>query len=94
MIIRCDWLFKYVLKGYAGITLIPFIIVKVDADDKTVYHERVHLAQQARAFIVWFYVRYVAEYLWLLAIHGDGDKAYKNISYEVEARKLTKDHYV
>lgn len=89
VIIRNNWLFKKVLKGYSGITLWPFVIVKKNASEKMLRHEAEHMRQQVRGLLVGFYLRYGAEYLWG-RIKGNGHgQAYRDISYERAARKAS-----
>jgi len=80
---------KYLVpKGYIGITLYPFIIVR----DKQLLqhplllnHERIHLRQQAELLILPFYIWYMAEYLIRLVMYKNKKQAYRNISFEREA---------
>lgn len=73
-------------KGYAAITIFPFIFVDKTSDKWTnkyrrevlLNHERIHLAQQLEMFVIPFYVKYIYEYF---------KKGYRNISFEKEARE-------
>ena len=79
---------KYLVpKGYAGITIFPFIIFKYEKY-KTVYrlnHERIHLKQQLEMLVIPFYLWYGIEFLIRLVKYKDRKKAYKNISFEQES---------
>jgi hypothetical protein len=80
---------KYLVpKGYIGITLFPFIIVRdrelID-HPLLLNHERIHLRQQAEMLIVPFYIWYITEYFIRLLHYKDRHKAYRNISFEREA---------
>ena len=80
---------KYLVpKGYIGITLFPFIIVRErQLMDHPVLlnHERIHLRQQAELLILPFYIWYVIEYLIRLSMYRNRKQAYRNISFEREA---------
>jgi len=90
-------LFKTILKGYAGITIYPFIFLKYNENEDSNYaikvnHERIHLKQQLETLIVIFYLIYIINYLFNLLIYkGDAKKAYRNITFEKEAYKNEKD---
>lgn len=75
-------------KGFKGITLYPFIILKSEElkrDEVLINHERIHLRQQLELLIIFFYIWYGIEYLYNLYWSGDKMTAYKLISFEVEA---------
>jgi hypothetical protein len=80
---------KYLVpKGYIGITLFPFIIVRerrLMRHALLLNHERVHLRQQAELLILPFYIWYAAEFLIRLIAYKNKKKAYRNISFEREA---------
>lgn len=80
---------KYLIpKGFAGITLYPFIIVndKRAMQNKTLLnHEKIHLRQQAEMLVLPFYIWYSIEYLIRLIQHRNRQTAYRNISFEREA---------
>ena len=63
MRIKWPWLFKTILKKYAAITIFPFIFTKEEVTDKVMLHEKVHLMQQIRFAIVFFYIAYIAQYI-------------------------------
>jgi len=80
---------KYIVpKGYIGITLYPFIIVRerqLMQHPVLLNHERIHLRQQVELLILPFYVWYVAEYFIRLLMYRNRKQAYRNISFEREA---------
>lgn len=75
-------------KGYKAMTFFPFIFVRKDVsfNDVDLNHENIHGRQQVEMLLIPFYIWYVVEYLIRLLIYGfNGDKAYRNISFEREA---------
>ena len=80
---------KYLVpKGYIGITLFPFIIVRerqLMENKVLLNHERIHLRQQAELLILPFYIWYVTEYFIRLLQYKNKKQAYRNISFEREA---------
>lgn len=69
-----------------AITLYPFIIFRDEADDVTINHERIHIAQQKELFVIPFYIIYV--YYWLVnrfKYQDNGPDAYHNLPFEREA---------
>lgn len=85
MVIICKYL---VPRGFEGITLFPFILLKSEDCKKNVYlvnHERIHLRQQLELLIVFFYVWYVIEFIRHFILTKNAKVAYKRILFEVEA---------
>ncbi len=80
---------KYLIpKGYRGMAVFPFVIVKYDLDKNNpvfVNHEKIHLRQQLELLILPFYIFYVLEYLIRFVQYKNKDLAYRNISFEREA---------
>jgi hypothetical protein len=75
-------------KGFSGIALWPFIVVKNKAfkeDAVFMNHERIHLRQQLEVLVVPFYLWYGVEYLLRLIQYRNSHLAYLNISFEREA---------
>lgn len=75
-------------------TLFPFVFLADAADKKDavfVNHERIHLRQQLEMLVVFFYVWYLLEYLFLLVQFRNRKKAYYAISFEREAYENEKD---
>lgn len=85
MIIYVDWLFNIFLKGYIGITLFPFIFVKKSVTSTTLKHEKVHLKQQKKYFVIGFYIIYLFYYFQNLIKYRKHDLAYYLIPFEKEA---------
>ncbi len=80
---------KYLVpKGYRGLTIFPFIILKSKNYKHDLYlmnHEKIHIRQQLELLIIPFFILYVFEFLVRLIICKNWNKAYKNISFEREA---------
>jgi len=80
-------------KGYSGITLFPFIILrkktvkKISEDrlQRLINHETTHFYQQLGLFVIFFYILYIINYLINLIIYNDHNNAYRNIVFEREA---------
>ena len=83
-------------KGYKGITLWPYIFVsdKEHLENKRlIAHEKVHLQQQLEMFIVPFYLWYGIEFLVRYIKCRDKKIAYRNLSFEREARMVNQSLY-
>ncbi len=80
---------KYLIpKGFRGLTVYPFILVKYREDLKDsifINHEKIHIRQQVELLIIPFFIWYLAEYFVRLLQYKNGLLAYKNISFEREA---------
>lgn len=80
---------KFILaKGFKGISLWPFIILKNEAfknDPVLLNHEKIHLKQQAELLVIFFYLWYAIEYLIRISQYKKRFLAYRNISFEREA---------
>ncbi len=80
---------KYLIpKGYRGMTLFPFVLVKYEfdkANETFLNHEKIHLRQQIEMLILPFYIWYFFEFLIRLIQYKNKDLAYRNISFEREA---------
>lgn len=70
-------------KGFAAITIFPFIFCKERI--RTFRDENNHLKQQIELLIVFFYLWYGIEWLVRLIQYKDSHEAYRNISFEREA---------
>ena len=71
-----------------AITIFPFIFLKkskLPIVKSWLQHERIHLLQQAELLIVFFYVIYLANYIYLLFRYRAHQKAYRAIIFEKEA---------
>ena len=80
------------VKDLAGLTLWPCLFVdgKALENREVLWHERIHLAQQAECGVLPFYVLYATEMLARL-LTGDGENSYENLSFEREAFVHEKD---
>ena len=80
---------KYLIpKGFAGLTLFPFIILKEKRDVSNpvmMQHEKIHIWQQVELLILPFFIWYGIEYFIRLFQYKDKYIAYRNISFEREA---------
>lgn len=79
---------KLVPKGYAGITLYPFVLVReryMLRDKALINHESIHIEQQKELLVIFFFLWYGLNYLWNLAKYRNHNKAYRNIIFEREA---------
>ena len=86
---------KYLVpKGYTGITIFPFVILKhIDfkSDIILINHEHIHFRQQIELVLILFYVFYLIEFLIRLIQYRNWNLAYRNISFEREAYQNEKD---
>lgn len=86
---------KYLVpKGYLGITIFPFVILKHSRLKKDVVlmnHERIHLRQQLELLVLPFFIFYSFEFLIRLFQYKSWHLAYKQISFEREAYTKEKD---
>jgi hypothetical protein len=80
---------KYLIpKGFRGLTLFPFVLVKYPLDKKNVVfvnHERIHLRQQIELLVFPFFIWYFVEFFVRWIQFKNRDLAYRNISFEREA---------
>jgi len=80
---------KYLVpRGYLGIAIFPFIILRKRSLLKNWYlinHEKIHLRQQIELLIIPFYIIYGFEFLVRLVQYRSWKLAYLNISFEREA---------
>ena len=75
-------------KGFIGITLFPFIIVRnkdMKNDRHFMQHEHIHLKQQLELLIIPFFLWYFIEFLLRWIILKNAHQAYRSISFEREA---------
>ena len=69
-----------------AMALYPFVLVnRKDIDSHVIRHEKIHLRQQLEMLILPFYLWYLIEFLFRLAIYKNKRLAYLNISFEREA---------
>lgn len=80
---------KYIVpKGYSGITLFPFIILRhedLKMNKVLMNHEKIHLRQQLELLIVPFYIIYSIEFIIRFILQRNWNSAYRQISFEREA---------
>lgn len=75
-------------KGFEAMNLFGVVFARneyKDLDKVVLNHEAIHTAQMKELLYIPFYILYGIEYLINLIKYRDGDKAYKNISFEREA---------
>ena len=75
-------------KGYNGLTIFPFIIIKskdLRFNKVVLNHEKIHLRQQTELLLIPFYIWYLLEFIIRLIYYGNWHLAYHNISFEREA---------
>ena len=75
-------------KGFAALTIFPFIFVKTDEikNNKVIInHEKIHIRQQIELLFVLFFLWYFIEFILLYMRYRDRYKAYRNIVFEKEA---------
>ena len=78
----------FIPKGYRGMALFPFVLVKYKADKENpvfINHEKIHLRQQLQLLLLPFFIWYFLEYFVRLIQYRNKNLAYKNISFEREA---------
>ena len=91
MILVIKFLFP---KGYVGIAIFPFVILKnktLANDHVLINHERIHLRQQLEMLVLPFFLFYVMEFIVRFIQFGKWHPAYRNISFEREAYINEKD---
>lgn len=95
MIITLPKYLRFLLpKWVAAIALLPFIIFREEPQEVNAVllnHEKIHLKQQLELFVLFFYLVYVAEYLFLLIKFRNHHRAYRGISFEREAYQYDND---
>lgn len=88
------WLFKLpIIRGYASITLAPYILFKKKVNEVTLYHEKIHIRQIEEVGWIYFYLSYIFYFVKNLFKYWSWDIAYYKIPYEEEAYRLTKEHF-
>lgn len=75
-------------KGFYAINLFGILFVRGHRTptDRVMTHETVHTKQMQEMMYIFFYLWYVIEWFIKLFIFGFTHKAYRNISFEQEAR--------
>ena len=86
---------KYLVpKGYVGITLFPFIVLRqlqLKGNPVLMNHEKIHLRQQLELLVIPFFIWYGLEFLIRYLKYRNWRMAYSTISFEREAYKNEKD---
>lgn len=81
-------------KGYAGMTIFPFMFLKyknLKRNKVLVNHEKIHLKQQIELLVFPFFMVYCLEFLVRLLQYRNWKQAYRNISFEREAYEKERD---
>ena len=81
-------------KGFNAVTLWPFVVLRKAEfrnDNRLLFHERIHLRQQAELLVLPFYIWYGIEFLLRWIQYVNRHEAYRNISFEREAYQNDKD---
>ena len=73
-----------IINVYA-ITLWPFIFIRDEGNEKTIWHEKIHLRQQVELGIIGFYLLYAGFWLYYMIKLRDRYAAYHAIPFEKEA---------
>ena len=71
-----------------AVTIFPFIFVvsrSLKANKILMQHERIHLRQALELAVLPFYIWYLIEFLIRYYQYGNFQKAYRSISFELEA---------
>lgn len=80
-------------KHITAITLWPFILFREKINQNNliiINHEKIHLKQQLELLVLPFYLVYLTEYIIGLIKYRNHNKAYRHISFEIEAYKNEK----
>lgn len=74
-------------EGFKMLTAYPFLFVREGSryTEKDINHEEIHAQQQKELLFLGFYIIYILEWFVKLFFYIDGNKAYRNISFEREA---------
>lgn len=84
-------------KGFVGINLFGVLFVRKEFRGNLpvdlIQHEQVHTEQMKRDGYLYFYCRYLYEYIRNLCKYKDSRTAYYNVSYEIEAYNNNKVNY-
>lgn len=74
-------------KGFKAINLFGIIFARKQLNQIDINHENIHTAQMKELLYIGFYIWYLIEWILRLILVKDSIKAYKMISFEVEAYK-------
>jgi len=76
---------------FSAISIYPFIIMRRNDYSITLLnHEYIHNRQQRECLIIFAYLFYIVEFLCKLLYYRSVSKAYRNISFEREAKLFEK----
>lgn len=67
-----------------GITVYPWIFYRPECE-YIILHERIHWEQERRLFVIGFFIAYAAQFVFYFCKYRELYKAYRAISFEVEA---------
>ena len=81
---RIPQLMSIVINVYA-ITLWPFVFIRDEGDERTIWHEKIHLRQQVELGIIGFYLLYIGFWIFHIIKLRDRYAAYHAIPFEKEA---------
>lgn len=77
------------LLGANGVTIYPFVFIDCSVKNavvsRLIQHEWIHVGQIRKLGICRFYFTYFWQFMVKFLKYGDRDKAYRSISYEIEA---------
>ena len=62
-----------------------------EVSERLLRHEKEHIRQQEEEGFLWFLINYISEFLINYVRYFSFQKAYRNIIYEIEARKAERD---
>jgi len=94
VIVSKFWTRVFSLGKARGVTVFPFIFLlfRVDKDDDILLnHERIHIRQAIETLVIPFYVWYFIEFIVRYCRLKDWNRAYRVISFEVEAYQKEND---
>lgn len=77
--------------GFLAINLCGIVFCRRELSDVDKNHEAIHTAQMQELLYLGFYLLYIIEYIYKLFIYCNSRKAYRAISFEVEAYKHEKE---
>jgi len=82
-------------KGYAAITIYPFIFLRqvYPTHRDTLKHELIHIQQVQRDGWLVFYVYYIWQFFYRFIKYRSRNASYLRISYEVEAYRRQKEKF-
>ena len=68
-----------------AITIFPWVFIRDEGNDKTLFHEMIHFKQQKELLVVFFYLLYVFDWFHGLWKYRSFQEAYRRIRFEQEA---------